>query len=114
VQGLNDVIRVLEDIRRLHRLQAWAALPDRYTSLKRDLIGIRTRTPSFTPAQRSTLQAAIQQLSNIETQVENVIGGSDAPNVPRMNQIIARQIDRLVEILVELQEGIERARSENG
>jgi hypothetical protein len=69
---------------------------------------IRSRTPNFTVAQRSSLQAAIQQLSNIESQVENVTGGSDPPEVPRINQIIARQLDRLAVILVELQGGIEQ------
>ncbi len=55
VQGLNDAMRTLEDIRRLHRIKAWPVLPDRYTSLKRDLIAIRGRTPSFTASQRSSI-----------------------------------------------------------
>jgi hypothetical protein len=108
VQGLHDTIAALEDIRRLHRLQAWPALPDRYSVLKRNLIAIRSRTPNLTIAQRSEIQATIQQLSNMETQIENAIEGSDHPDVPRMNKIVARQFDRLALILIELQRDIER------
>ena len=111
IQGLNDVMRALEDIRRLHRLQAWSALPDRYTSLRRDLIAIRGRTPNLTEDQRSNIQGAIQQLSNIERQVENAMaGGADVPSVNRINDIVSRQIDRLAVLLVDLQSEIDRTR----
>jgi len=111
IQGLNDVMRALEDIRRLHRPEAWPALPDRYTSLKRDLIAIRGRTPNLTEDQRSNIQGAIQQLSNIERQVENAIAGATGvPSVNRINDIISRQIDRLAVLLVDLQNEIDRTR----
>jgi len=113
IQGLNDSIRALEDIRRLHRLAAaaWPALPDRYTSLKRALIAIRQRTPNLTEDQRSNIQGAIQQLSNVERQVENAMaGGTDVPSVNRINDIISKQIDRLAVLLVDLQSEIDRTR----
>jgi hypothetical protein len=111
IQGLNDVMRALEDIRRLHRLQAWSALPDRYTSLRRDLIAIRGRTPNLTEDQRSNIQGAIQQLSNIERQVENAMAGAtNVPSVNRINDIISKQIDRLAVLLVDLQSEIDRTR----
>jgi hypothetical protein len=85
IQGLNDAMRALEDIRRLHRLQAWPVLPDRYTSLRRELIAIRGRTPNFTVSQRTAIQAAISQLSIIERRVENTMAGSEPPDIQRIN-----------------------------
>jgi hypothetical protein len=64
--------------------------------------------PKLERSPRYDLQAVIQQLSNIETRIENVIGGSNPAEVPLMNQIIARQLDRLAAILVELQADIDR------
>ena len=110
IQGVNVAIRTLEDIRRLHRLKAWPVLPDRYTSLKQELISIRGRTPSLTESQRSEIQGAIQQLSTIERQVESTMAGADEPDIDRINDIISRQIDRLAQVLVELQNEIERLR----
>jgi hypothetical protein len=103
----NDAITALQDIRRLHQLQAWLVLPDRYTSLKRNLIAIRSRTPKFyrSPA----LQPSSRDSTAFEYRrpsVENVIGGLGPPEVPRMDQIIARQLDRLAAIWVELRGGI--------
>ncbi len=37
LNGLDAAVVVLQDIRRLHRMKAWEALPDRYTSLMIDL-----------------------------------------------------------------------------
>jgi hypothetical protein len=112
VQGLNYAMRALalEDIRRLHRLEAWPALPDRYTSLRRDLIAIRGRTPKFTKDQKESIQAAIQQLSNIEKQVEKAMGGSVPLDVHRINEVVSKQIDRLALVLVDLQNEIDQKR----
>jgi hypothetical protein len=106
IQGLNVAIKTLEDIRRLHRHKAWPVLPDRYTSLKQELIAIRGRTRNLTDGQRSSIQAAITQLSTIERQVESTMAGGDAPDVDRMNDIVSRQIDRLAVLLVDLQNEI--------
>jgi hypothetical protein len=79
--------------------------------LRRDLIAIRGRTPNLTDDQRSNIQGAIQQLSNIERQVENAMAGAtDIPLVHRINDIISKQIDRLAVLLVDLQSEIDRTR----
>jgi hypothetical protein len=106
IQGLNVSIRTLEDIRRLHRLKAWPALPDRYTSLKQELFAIRGRTRSLSEDQRSNIQAVITQLSTIERQVESTMAGGNPPDIDRMNDVISRQIDRLAVLLVEMQNEI--------
>ena len=108
-QGVGGAIRILEDIRRLHRLDAWPVLPDRCTSLKQELLAIKGRTPMLTDDQRSTIQGVIQQVSLIERKAEDAIGG-DKPAVNRINYIVTKQIDELASLLVELQNEIERLR----
>jgi hypothetical protein len=106
IQGLNLAIKTLEDVQRLHRIKAWQALPDRCTSLKQDLIAIRIRSRNLTEDQQSSIQGAIVQLSTIQRGVESTVAGGDAPDVPRMNEIISEQIDRLTVVLAELQNEI--------
>jgi hypothetical protein len=106
IQGLSVAIKTLEDIRRLHRIKAWTVLPDRYTSLKQELFGIRVRTPNLAEGQRSNIQAVITQLTTIERQVESTMAGGDAPDVNRMNEVVSKQIDRLSILLVDLQNEI--------
>jgi hypothetical protein len=110
IQDISAASKAFEDIRRLHRQRAWEALPDRYTSLKQLLISIKGRTPNLSNAQKAQIQGAVQQVSNIEAQVEIAIGGKDEPEVQRINQIVSRQIDRLADLLVDVQNEIERVR----
>jgi hypothetical protein len=107
IQGLGEAIRALEDISRLHRLFAWSVLSDHYTSLRRNLIAIRGRTPTLSETKRTEIQAPIQQLSIIERQEERAISGPNPPATDRMNEVISRQIDRLAALLVDLQNGVE-------
>jgi hypothetical protein len=109
VQELHTAIRNLEDLRRLHRSKAWSSLPDRYTSLRMELIAIRGRTPTLTTEQRSSIQSAIQQLSNLEDEIENAIAENRDP-APRLIITVSKQIDRLAILLVELQNQIDRLR----
>jgi hypothetical protein len=82
-------------------------LPDHYSSLKRNLIAIRGRTPNLSEPKRTEIQAAIQQLSINERQVERAISGANPPATDRLNEIISRQIDRLAVLLVDLQNEVE-------
>lgn len=111
VQEVGAAIRELEEIRKLHRLKAWAVLPDRYTSLKRQLIAIRERQ-QITQRQRTSVREAIQQLSTMERQVETTLfGGRDDLEVDRMNEITSGLIDNLAAVLVDLQNAIDVLRN---
>jgi len=91
VQSLNDAMAALQDIRRLHHLGAWPALPDRYTLLRRGLIVLKGRTPGLSEGQQASIQATIQQLSLLERRAEDAIARSDAPGIGRMNEIVSKQ-----------------------
>jgi phosphoglycerate-specific signal transduction histidine kinase len=108
IQEVGAAIRSLDEIRRLHRAKAWTVLPDRYTSLKHQLIAIKGRTLSITQKQRSGIQEAIQQLSTMGTQVESALAdGTDELEVDRMNDITSGLIDDLAAVLVDLQNEVD-------
>jgi hypothetical protein len=107
IQGVGAAIRTLEDIRRLHRIKAWSVLPDRYTSLKSELISIRGRTPDLADSVKSEFQGAIQQITLIERQVEEALAGVGEPEINRINDVISEQIDRFAQVLADLQNQIE-------
>ncbi len=107
VHGLSAAIRAFEDIRRLHRSEAWGALPDRYTSLRLELVAIRQRTPGLSAEHQKSIQGVVQQLSTMERQVERILEGTSEPEIARLNSVVTRQIDRLGNLLVELQKKIE-------
>lgn len=110
VRGLDAAIKAFEIIRKLHRARSWDALPELYSSLKHELIAIKVRTPDMSDGHKTHLQSAVQQISNMEKQVEATIGGGNAPEIDRMNNVVSRQIDRLGQMIVELQIDIERPR----
>jgi hypothetical protein len=101
--GIDAAINVLEDIRRLHRLEAWSALPDRYTSLMMDLRAIRTRTPNLSDEQRSEIQGVVAQLAVMERQIERILNGRAPAEIVKLNDTVTRQINRLADLLVDLE-----------
>lgn len=103
LNGLDAAIVVLQDIRRLHRMKAWEALPDRYTSLMIDLRAIRTRTPTLSREHRREIQAVVTQLTTLEDEVERIMSRKGGSEVASMNLTVTQQINRLSDVLVELQ-----------
>jgi len=103
IAEFSAAIASMDEIKRLHRENAWSVLPDRYSALKKVLISIRSVNPDMPDHHKTVFQNAIQHFSNFENQIETVIAtNSNPPNVPKLNQIISRQIDRLIEVLVEM------------
>lgn len=102
--GLGGAIGTLDDMKRMHA----PMLPDKYASLKQELIAVRSRIPNLTDQQRSTIQGAIQQITNIEEQVGTAAANGGAPALHRINPVITRQVDQLSEILADLKSQIDR------
>jgi phosphoglycerate-specific signal transduction histidine kinase len=108
VQELGGAISTIEDMRRLPHLAPMPVLPDRYASLKQDLIAIRGRISDLTDRQRSTIQGAIQQISNVEEQVQHAMTNGGTPALNRINEVISKQVDQLAHVLSELKSQIDR------
>jgi len=104
-----EALSSMEEIKRLHRQEAWEILPDRYSALRKSLISIKGSNPSMSTKHKRVLQSAIQHFSSIEEQVENDIYSNKKPtNTSTLNTIISKQIDKLQQILIEIKEGIGR------
>jgi hypothetical protein len=108
VQELDGAISNMEDIRRLPHLAQGPVLPEKYDSLKQELIAIRGRIPDLTDQQRSRIQGAIQQITNVENHVYDAIANGKAPALHRVNEIISKQVDQLGQILADLRTQIDR------
>jgi hypothetical protein len=105
IQGLSQAISMLEEIKRLHRQQAWTILPDRYNAIRRLLVELRSTNPQFTDEQTERIQEAIVQFSAMEVIVDKMqLPETKPPDVGRMNRFITQQMDRLVELLVEVRD----------
>jgi hypothetical protein len=106
---LSTALSMMDELKRLHRANAWSILPDRYALLKRHLVSIRTANPQFTDDHQSVLQSAIQHFSDMEKRVEKTLTSRvNAPNIATLNEIVSIQIDRINEILAVFRQEIGR------
>ncbi|QQS36833.1 MAG: hypothetical protein IPM56_02415 [Ignavibacteriales bacterium] len=97
----------MDEIKRLHRQRAWEILPERYTSLRKSLISIKSSNDKLSIEQMRKLQSAIQNLKSIEEQVDfAIIHKKEPDNVDKLNKIIALQADKLTEVLIEIRNKI--------
>lgn len=109
VLDFSSAISFMEEIKLLHRKEAWEILPERYSSLRKTLISIKESNPDISDEYKKRIQSTISILSNIENEIEQINYSKTAPpDVPRLNQIISRQIDRLQPILIEIRNQIGR------
>lgn len=109
VAEFSSALSYMEEIRRLHRKEAWEILPDRYSALKRSLISIKGLNPDMPDKYKRAIQSAIQIFSSIEGRVETALSRKESPqDVAELNQIISKQIDKLQQILVEIKNQIGR------
>ena len=98
---LASAMTIMEEIKRLHGVGAWHILPDRYASLRNALTCIRTSKPSLPDEHKAVIQGAIEQLRIVENKIERALASTQNPgNVPRLNEIVSLQIDKVAEVLV--------------
>ncbi len=109
VAEFSTALSAMEEIRRLHRKDAWEILPDRYSSLRKSLISIRSSNPNMLKEHKKVFQSAIQIFSSIEDRVEVALSQKKSPpDAAELNKVISMQIDRLQEILIEMKNQIGR------
>ena len=108
IMELSAVITTMEEIKRLHRVNAWAILPDRYSSVKRLLISIRASSPNIPNEHRESLLAAVQHFSTMEKKVERFLAGSmeTTPNQAKLNEVVSLQLDRVNDTLAAIKQQI--------
>src|SRR4051812_47034786 len=103
VDDFSTAVAAFEEIKRLHRANAWVILPDRYSELRKRLVSLRATYSHLSQENRASIQAAIQHLVDLEARVEKALASGTMPaNVPKINEIVSTQADKLSELLAVL------------
>lgn len=103
LSDITQAISLVEELKRIHRLQDWKVTLERYAELKKVLIAIRDTSVDLTEEQQSQLQGAITNLSDIEDQVERALEkGTSVKQVHRINGIMTKQAENLYELLIQI------------
>lgn len=102
VVDFTNAIGILDEIKRSHRHRQWEGLPDRYSTIRKILINLRSLSTELTDSQLSTIQGALSNLTALEKQVEKALATASAPSTPRINALLSDDIDRLYQVLTEL------------
>jgi ribosomal protein S13 len=102
VVDFSAAITTLEEIKRLHRANQWAMLPDRYASLRKLLVMLRTTNADLSEGQRVVLQNALANLYALETAVERGLRNNSILNPVKFNAVISGDLDHLIAALAEV------------
>jgi hypothetical protein len=105
IAELASALAILEEIKRLQRESAWRVIPDRYSTLRLKLIGIRASTSICDEEQSQVLQDAIEQLATLEQRIERALArNSMPPNPAKLNEIVSTILGRVHGVLTVLQQ----------
>ena len=103
VQNMSRAISILEEIRRLNRVEEWKVLLDRHSNFRNFLIEIRSGEINLEEEQKKIIQTAITHSTTISNKIEVALGKNETPTGPaQMNNILSKQIDDLGAVLVEI------------
>lgn len=109
VAEFSSALSCMDEIRRLHRQEAWEILPDRYSALKKSLISIKSSNPNMSDEHKKVIQSTIQIFTSIADQVETSLSLKESPpDIAKLNQIISKHIDKLQQVLIEIKKQIGR------
>ena len=97
---MNDLVRELEEVKELHRVNAVGLLGKRYTAIRIKLIRIRSVYSGWTLKQRTLLLASITKLAKFERLVEDAGQNFEAR---AFNRQVNKEIDKLVTLLLEVE-----------
>jgi len=103
VSGFSTAISALEEIKRLHRKDAWEVVLDRYAALKATLVEVRASNGNLSEEQKTAVQQVISDLSAMEKTVESELEETGKPQqVAKFNARLSRNIERIQEVLADL------------
>lgn len=107
VEDFGAALAKMEEIKRLHRAEAWNILPDRYSTLRKSLVRIRSGNPDrINDEDAVIIQRSIQALRDFEKQVDRALEEDTAtPDGVLFNQQLSALLDDLHEVLVRFTQG---------
>jgi cell fate (sporulation/competence/biofilm development) regulator YlbF (YheA/YmcA/DUF963 family) len=102
IVDFSAAIAILEEIKRLHREQAWQTLLERYSAMRKLLVQIRHSGIALTDEQNTVVQRSLTHLITLEDQVERAIATDVKLKVSKSNLLISEDVDGLVTVLTQL------------
>lgn len=100
------IVALMEDLKRMHREKTLEGLPERYSSLRVALIGVRADNSLLGEEDQKAIQGAISMLSSLERDFDaHRVNGHDF-NVAKINASINRHIDRVHEVVIVLRDKV--------
>jgi hypothetical protein len=103
IGDFSTAIAVLEDIKRAHRDKGLSAgLPERYATIRKQLIVLRASSNDLSDEHRVAIQDAIANLGTMEAKIDKALANKGELPVARLNTVLSRDIDKLVDILSRL------------
>ncbi len=110
IQDFSTAIAILEEIKRVQRGNGISdALPDRYASIRKQLITLRGSSVLLTEDHKAVIQNAIANLSTMENLIEKALETKGAFPIAKYNSLISADIDKLVEVFTFLKRNQEAA-----
>lgn len=106
VADFATALAIMEEIKRMHRSDSLTFLPDRYASLKKFLVSIRTSNPLLTEKDQIGIQSAIAKFSSMETLIETSIRNAKPIEHAKLNGQMSRHYDVIQTLLVRIKNEI--------
>jgi hypothetical protein len=104
IADLSAAMTMMDEIKRLQRHAVWAALPDRYSDLRRRLITIRNSRAHLSEVQRESLQLAIEEFAEFERTADRAaMTGRSPRDLLKLNETVSVRIDEVHALLLSLQ-----------
>lgn len=108
VADFATALAVMEEIKRMHRSGNLNFLPDRYASLKKFLISIRTSNSLLTEEDQVVMQSAIAKFSSMEKLIEVSILDAKPIEHAKLNGQMSKHYDLIQSLLVRIKTEIGR------
>lgn len=100
---VSQAMAVLDECKRLLRARSFVLLPDRFTELRRVLVGVKHTHSRMTDVQAIAIQDMIKLLALMEARfVGHEQDGSDPSDVIETHKALSQMVDNLQIILLEL------------
>jgi hypothetical protein len=99
IQDFSTAIAILEEIKRVQRGTGISeTLPDRYATIRKQLIMLKSSSIRLTEEHLATIQNAIANLSTMENLIEKALETKGPFPIAKYNTVISADIDKLVEV----------------
>ncbi|MCO7506310.1 MULTISPECIES: hypothetical protein [Pseudomonas] len=106
VSDFSAAVAIMEEIKRLHRLQSLELLPDRYSQITKFLIGVRSANPLLTEDEHKVIQSAITQFSALERLIDGCLAKTTQLDTAKVNGLVSKQLEAVHGLLVSMKSKI--------